>query len=79
MTDADYSVGETFPITFNIANENLPTATNTVTIKPNTGVTSVITGTTAINVFGIYDDYIIFDGSNTVGGTTRDLTIVNTI
>ena len=78
LTDANYSVGETFPITFDIANENLPTATNTVTIKPNTGVTSVITGTTAINVFGIYDDYIIFDGSNTVGGTTRDLTIVNT-
>ena len=59
LTDATYSTGETFPITFNIANENLPTATNTVTIKPNTGVTSIITGATAINVFGIYDDYII--------------------
>lgn len=78
LTDANYSVGETFPITFNIVNENLPTATNTVTIKPNSGVTSLITGATAINVFGIYDDYIIFDGSNTVGGNTRDLTIVNT-
>ncbi|HCY75976.1 MAG TPA: hypothetical protein DHV28_08645 [Ignavibacteriales bacterium] len=78
LTDANYSVGETFPITIDIANENLPTAVNTVTIKPNAGVTSVVTGATAINVFGIYDDYIIFDGSNTVGGTTRDLTIVNT-
>ena len=44
LTDANYSVGETFPITFNIANENLPTAANTVTLKPNTGVTSLITG-----------------------------------
>jgi len=78
LTDASYSTGETYPITVNIFNENLPTATNTVTFKPNTGVSSVITGATAQNVFGIYDDYIIFDGSNTISGTTRDLTIVNT-
>ena len=78
LTDADYSTGETYPITINVANENLPTATNTVTFKPNTGVTSVITGGTAQNIFGIYDDYITFDGSNSIGGSTRDLTIVNT-
>lgn len=78
LTDASYSTGETYPITVNIFNENLPTVTNTVTFKPNTGVSSVITCGTAQNVFGIYDDYIIFDGSNTAGGTTRDLTIVNT-
>jgi len=79
LTDSSYSTGETFPITVSIANENLPTATNTVTFKPNTSVTSVITGNTAQWVFGLNgSDYITFDGSNTIGGTTRDLSIVNT-
>ncbi len=78
LTDAVYSTGETFPITIFVDNDNLPTATNTVTIKPTVDVTAVITGATAQNVFGIYESYIIIDGSNTVGGTTRDLTIVNT-
>jgi len=78
LTDTDYSTGETFPLTIYIVNENLPTATNTVTIKPNTGVVSTITCASAINVFGIYDSYVIIDGSNTNGGSTRDLTIVNT-
>jgi hypothetical protein len=79
LTDTLYSTGETYPITISIANENLPTATNTVTFKPNTGVTSVITGGTAQWVFGLNGcDYVTFDGSNTVGGTTRNLTIANT-
>ncbi len=78
LTDASYSIGETFPITVYVANENVPNSTNTVTFKPNTGVTTTITGATAQNVFGIYDNYVTIDGSNTVGGSTRDLTIVNT-
>ncbi|HQF43914.1 MAG TPA: right-handed parallel beta-helix repeat-containing protein, partial [Ignavibacteriaceae bacterium] len=78
LTDASYSTGETYPVTVYVANENVPTATNTVTIKPAVGVTATITGATAQNVFGIYDSYVTIDGSNTVGGTTRDLTIVNT-
>lgn len=78
LNDADYSTGETFPLTIYIENENLPTATNTVTFKPNTGVVSTITCASAINVFGIYDNYVIIDGSNTIGGTSRDLSIVNT-
>jgi len=78
LTDADYSTGETFPIFIDIVNESQPTATNTVTFKPNTGVTSTITSSTAQYVFGLNGcDYIIFDGSNAVGGTTRDLSIVN--
>jgi hypothetical protein len=77
LTDASYSSGETFPITVYITNNALPTATNTVTFKPNTGVTATITGSTAQNVFGIYDSYVTIDGSNTVGGTSRDLTIIN--
>ncbi len=39
LVDPSYTTGETFPIVINIAN-NLPTSTNTVTFKPNTGVTA---------------------------------------
>ena len=43
LNDASYTTGETYPIVINVANEgNFPTATNTVTIKPNTGVTALI-------------------------------------
>ncbi|MEI6348299.1 MAG: T9SS type A sorting domain-containing protein [Bacteroidota bacterium] len=55
-------------------------ATNTITFKPALGVSPVITiTTTAVSQAGFKldgSDYIIFDGSNTVGGTTKDLTIV---
>ena len=51
----------------------------TLTIKPNTGVTSVLTGSVAsgalIRLNGA--DNVIFDGSNS-GGTDRSLTITNT-
>jgi len=77
LTDASYSSGESFPISVFITSAALPTAVNTVTFKPNTGVTATITGSTAQNVFGIYDSYVTIDGSNTVGGTSRDLTIIN--
>ena len=36
LTDSSYSTGEIFPITVSIANENLPTATNTVTTTQQT-------------------------------------------
>ncbi|MGQ9643831.1 MAG: beta strand repeat-containing protein, partial [Ignavibacterium sp.] len=78
LTDADYSAGETFPIIVNITNENLPSSTKTVTLKPNTGVTSTIKGTSATGIFVSYGvDYFIIDGSNS-GGTDRSLTIENT-
>ncbi len=77
LLDADYSTAETFPLTIN-ANSG-SSATNTVTIKPATGVTSTITGGTASSVISLNGcDYVTIDGSNTVGGTTKDLTIVNT-
>jgi hypothetical protein len=79
LNDASYTTGETYPIVVNVANENKPTATNTVTIKPNTGVTASITGDApAARIFTILNSYVSIDGSNTVSGTTRDLTITNT-
>ncbi len=74
LADDSYTTGETFPIVFNIGS-NLPTSSNTVTFKPtlvNTSITSSVSGNPVIrNV----SDYIIFDGSVTDNGTSRDLTI----
>jgi hypothetical protein len=78
LTDPTYTTGETYPIVVNIANENLPTATNTVTIRPNTGVTALVQGSSSNSqIFQIRSSYIIIDGSNT-GGTDRNLTVENT-
>jgi hypothetical protein len=76
LTDATYPT-ETFPLTINVNSGS--SSTNTVTIKPATGVSPLISGTSAscvINFNGA--DWMILDGSNTVGGTSRDLTIANT-
>ncbi len=84
--------GVSGPVTFllvdsNYPNENYPinltgyvgaSATNTVTIKPATGVQAVIPGSASQTTASIWlqsGQYYIIDGSNTVGGTTRDLTI----
>ena len=77
-TTVPQNTGEVFPIVINaIAGAS---STNTVTIKPATGVTSAITGSAAsgalIKLNGA--SFVIIDGSNTVGGTSRDLTIENT-
>ena len=78
LTDANYSSGETFPITVDITSPYLPTSSNTVTIKPNTSVTSTVTGSSASAIFKLNGaDYIIIDGSNS-GGNDRSLTIENT-
>lgn len=76
LLDAAYP-SETYPIVINdIVGAS---STNTFTLKPNTGVTSTISGaspsTAAIKVLS---SYATIDGSNTVNGTTRDLTIENT-
>jgi hypothetical protein len=81
LCDALYTTNETFPVTFNITS-NLPTSVNTVTIKPNTGVTSLIRGAPANDnncnpVLIINNSFIIIDGSNSEAGTSRDLTIEN--
>ncbi|MCX6283193.1 MAG: hypothetical protein NTW31_03010, partial [Bacteroidetes bacterium] len=75
---SDYtSAAETFPIVVPVTLGS--SVTNTVTIKPNTGVTAAITGASAAGpVIRILNSNTIIDGSNSVGGTTRDLTISNT-
>ncbi|MBI3194579.1 MAG: hypothetical protein HYZ34_08970, partial [Ignavibacteriae bacterium] len=79
LIDANYP-SETFPITINVNSGS--SATNTVTIKPNTGVAITVSGSSDSSIFKINGaDYIIFDGSNTAlspNGTDRSLTISNT-
>jgi hypothetical protein len=56
-------------------------ATNTVTFKPASGATVTISGTTndGTAVFTIDGgDYYIIDGSNSAGGTSRNMTIIET-
>jgi hypothetical protein len=76
LDDAAYP-SETFPIVIN-ANGGA-SAINTLTIKPNTGVSTTLTG--AVNaspLIKVLNNYTTIDGSNAVGGTTRNLTISNT-
>jgi hypothetical protein len=76
LTDANYS-GETFPITIN-ANVGA-SAVNTLTIKPAIGVNAAIYGNTAGTLIRLNGaQFVTIDGSNTVGGSTRNLTITNT-
>ncbi|MFZ4523062.1 MAG: T9SS type A sorting domain-containing protein [Bacteroidales bacterium] len=75
LLDASYA-SETLPLVINPNTGS--SAVNIVTIKPNTGVSPSITGALAsAPVFKILNNYVIIDGSNTAGGTTRDLTITN--
>ena len=76
LVDAYYP-NETYPIAiYDFAGSS---AINTLTIKPALGVTVEIPGsiTQAAGTIQVgYGSYIIIDGSNTVGGTTKDLKIV---
>jgi hypothetical protein len=74
LVDANYS--ETYPIIFDkFAGSS---AVNTVTIKPAAGVSPVISALPASPMFYFMGgSYIIFDGSNTIGGMTRDMTVSN--
>ncbi|MEI7726565.1 MAG: BNR-repeat neuraminidase N-terminal domain-containing protein, partial [Bacteroidota bacterium] len=67
--------GEVFPITVGVI--PLVSATNTVTIQPATGMSPVITGTSASSIINLNGtDYFIINGSN-AGTSTRDLAIEN--
>ena len=76
LNDASYSHGNNI-VSFSQITGSSPT--NTITIKPAPGVSPVITFTptadnrSAIELYGA--DNFIIDGSNTAGGTSRDLTI----
>ena len=76
LANSSYGPSETFPI--NINGYTGASATNRTTIRPAPGVVSTITGSTTRAIFVLNGaDYVTIDGSNS-GGTTRDLTIVNT-
>ncbi len=78
LVDIAYQSGETFPIVFDSNNEYQPTATNTVTIKPNAGINVLISSTSATSIFKFNGaDYITIDGSND-GSNSVNLTISNT-
>lgn len=79
LTDALYDLGTTTtPLSVN-SNAVANLGSYTLTIKPATGVTSTITGAIDTNaLLVVKGNNIIVDGSNTVGGTSRDLTITNT-
>ena len=50
-----------------------------ITIKPAIGITPTITGNISTAILELNGaDNVMIDGSNTVGGTTRDLTLSNT-
>jgi hypothetical protein len=75
LTDATYP-SETFPIIIGPVSGSSPT--KTVTIKPNTGVSATISGSSTTGIMVLYGcDYVILDGSNS-GGTDRNLTWENT-
>lgn len=77
LTDATYPT-ETYPITFNVNNEAMPSSSATITLKPAIGVTTVISGSMASNaLIRVLSNYVIIDGSNTPAGTSKDMTITN--
>ncbi|CAN5577889.1 hypothetical protein BH10BAC5_BH10BAC5_20120 [soil metagenome] len=76
LTDALYNTEPSYPIT--IGSITGASATNTLTLVPQTAVTVAVTGSSASGVFVLNGaDYITIDGSN-AGTSSRDLTITNT-
>jgi len=85
LTDALYSptkglpaVNENYPITITMVKGG--SSVNTVTFKPQTGVNALVTGNIPLHGMFVLEgaDYIFFDGANTNGGTTKNLTFTNT-
>ena len=74
LLDASYP-SETLPITF--SEQATASATNTLTIKPDVGVSAVIRGSSPVSIIKLNGaDYVTLDGSNS-GSPTRNLTLVN--
>jgi hypothetical protein len=85
LIDANYTTGETYPITIN--SNSLFNSTNTLTIKPASGVTASISGSSASAIIRLNAaDYVTIDGTNSATlnsvcpkiTATRNLTITNT-
>lgn len=76
LTDASYNLGANSAILRSNANAD---ASHTLTIKPASGVTTVITSGNASGTIIFYGtDFLTIDGSADGTGNTRDLTIQNT-
>ncbi len=76
LTSNYNSSAETFPITISAISG--ASATNTLTIKPASGVTASISGSSASSIFKLNGaDYVTIDGSNS-GGSDKSLSISNT-
>lgn len=74
LKDATYP-SETFPI---VIGNPVASAVNTLTIKPNVGITATISGASPVALIKLNGaDYVTIDGSNS-GGTSQNLTITNT-
>ncbi len=75
LTDASYS-SEILPITINQISG--ASSINKITIKPNSGVTPIISGSSSTSIIMLNGaDFVTIDGSNS-GGTDKSLTIQNT-
>jgi Divergent InlB B-repeat domain len=76
MTDASYGPLETFPIT--IQSYTGASAANTFTLRPASGNVVTLTGSSAQALIVLTgSDYVVLDGSNQVGGSSRDWTLDN--
>ena len=77
LVSSTYSAGEVFPINLNtIPNAS---AVNTFTLRPAPGGTATVSGSSIRALLVLNGaDYVTIDGSSSVGGTTRDLTFLNT-
>ncbi len=76
LDDATYSASETFPISIN--QNSGSNATNTLTIKPNSGQTTSISGSNTSALIKLNGaDYVTIDGSNN-GTTSKNLSFTNT-
>jgi len=75
LVDEVYS-SETFPILLKELNGS--SAINTFTLKPAPGVTPEIIMSSGTSVIKVFDSqFITIDGSNTAGGTSRDLSVIS--
>jgi hypothetical protein len=75
LTDANY-VSETFPIVFS---GNPALGSKKLTIKPAAGNSPTINGYHHITLLDLSGaDNVVIDGSNTSGGRSRDLRLINT-
>ncbi|HRJ03942.1 MAG TPA: BNR-repeat neuraminidase N-terminal domain-containing protein [Ignavibacteria bacterium] len=75
LSDNEYN-SETFPLTINDISGT--SSVNTLTIKPAAGTSPQIIMPSGAAIFKITNsNYIIIDGSNSINGSTRDLSLIS--